>query len=75
MLKAAVRGSRFIDRFVEVWLILTDPSERQERTLWTRRRKSNEDQRAIMPTNAKAFSGKVALVPGTGLTIDGGFTT
>jgi hypothetical protein len=27
----------------------------------------------MMPTNAKALSGKVALVTGTGLTTDGGF--
>ena len=34
---------------------------------------SHEDQKAIMSTNAKALSGKVAFVAGASLTTDGGF--
>jgi hypothetical protein len=67
------QSSRFVDRVMEVWLILADPSERQGNTLSAGRRKSHEDHEAIMSNHTRALSSKVALGTRASLTIGGDF--
>ena len=46
---------------MEVWLILTDSSERQGNTLWAGRRKSHEDHEAIMSNQYQSTLGQSCL--------------